>query len=127
MEVDGRAAAAWYGWRIGDRYAYYQGGFDESFSSSSIGTLLLAHTIESAIEEGASVYDLLLGTEDYKLRFATGERRVRDMIVSSAFHPVRLSALGEGAVRRPIERLPAGSRQRLKDRLRRVADRLPFR
>jgi CelD/BcsL family acetyltransferase involved in cellulose biosynthesis len=127
MEVDERPAAAWYGWRIGDRYAYYQAGFDESFGDYSIGMLLLAHTIESAIGEGAAVYDLLLGTEEYKLRFATGERRVRDFIVSSPLHPVRVAALGEAAVRRPIERLPEESRRRVKDRLRRAADRLPFR
>ena len=127
MDVDGSPAAAWYGWRIGDRYAYYLAGFDEAYGSLSIGTLLLANTIEGAIEEGAATYDLLRGSEEYKSRYATGEREIGDLIVSSRGHPVRVAALGESAVRRAVHRLSPETRERVKARLARVADRLPFR
>ncbi len=61
LEVDGEAAAALLGWRVGVRYSYYLAGFDPEFSDRSVGLLLLAHTIQSAIDEGASEYDFLLG------------------------------------------------------------------
>ena len=71
LEVDGAAVAAWYGWRVGDRFSYYQAGFDPAWSRYSVGFLLLAETIREAISEGATEYDLLLGDEAFKSRFAT--------------------------------------------------------
>ena len=66
------AVAGWYGWRVGDRFSYYQAGFDPAWSRYSVGFLLLAETVREAIAEGAAEYDLLLGDEAFKARFATG-------------------------------------------------------
>ncbi len=44
MEVDGDSVAAWYGWRLGERYSYYLAGFEPRWSDASVGLLLLAHT-----------------------------------------------------------------------------------
>ena len=74
LEVEERPAAVWFGWRLGDRYSYYQAGLDPARSSLSAGFLLLAHSVRAAIEEGAAIYDLLAGEEAFKRRFATGER-----------------------------------------------------
>ncbi|MDX6582332.1 MAG: hypothetical protein QOI10_1516 [Solirubrobacterales bacterium] len=124
VEVDGEPAAAWYGWRIGDRYSYYLAGFDETYADYSIGTLLLAHTIEDAIASGCSVYEMLLGSEPFKRRFATGERQVTSVILSSRLHRARLAALGAAAARRATDRLGPSARARIKRPLRALADRL---
>lgn len=82
LEVDGTAVAAWYGWRLGDRYAYYQAGFDPAWEHMSVGFVLMVHTVRSAIEEGASHYDMLLGDESYKARFANAKEPVRTVTLS---------------------------------------------
>ena len=125
LEVDERPAAVWYGWHVGDRYSYYLAGFDEAYARYSIGMLLLAHTIRHAIEEGAAVYELLLGTEEFKLRFATGERQVRTVIVSPPRHPLRWAALAEGRLRGTLDRFEPETRERLKRPLKVLARRVP--
>jgi CelD/BcsL family acetyltransferase involved in cellulose biosynthesis len=114
LEVDGAAIAAWYGWSIGGRYAYYQAGFDPAWSRSSPGMLLLAQTIRLATEEGASEYDLLRGDEAFKRRFADDARRGTSLTVARRFSP----ALGRAAVTRRLRtlwrRLPEDGRARLR-------------
>lgn len=94
LEVDGVPVAAWYGWRLGDRYAYYQAGFDPSWERKSVGFILMVHTVRSAIEEGASRYELLLGDESYKGRFANDERRVCTAMLSRT-RPARVMSSAE--------------------------------
>jgi CelD/BcsL family acetyltransferase involved in cellulose biosynthesis len=114
LEVDGRPAAAWYGWHLGGRYAYYQAGLDPDWSSSSLGFLLLARTVRAAFEEGAEVYELLAGAEGFKRRFATGEEEVETIVVSRQGRPERaITAVGVG-VRRLGRRLPHGLRNRIR-------------
>jgi CelD/BcsL family acetyltransferase involved in cellulose biosynthesis len=112
MEVDGDSVAAWYGWRLGERYSYYLAGFEPRWSDASVGLLLLAHTVREAIEESASEYDLLLGEEAYKQRFATAERPVETVILSRTYHPTRLLVGAEAALWRAHRRLPPGLRER---------------
>ena len=114
LEVEGRPAAAWYGWRLGDRYAYYQAGLDPAWSSSSVGFLLLAHTVRAAFEEGAAVYDLLAGAEAFKSRFATGEQEVETIVVSRYGRPGRAVAAAGIMTRRLGRRLPPGLRERIR-------------
>jgi CelD/BcsL family acetyltransferase involved in cellulose biosynthesis len=127
LELDGRAIAAWYGWRIGTKYAYYLAGFDPAWSRYSVGQLLLAHTIESAFEEGAQEYDLLLGDEAYKARYAQTARPVRTVALTRRLSFARASVLAESAARRATDRLPADARQVLKRSLGRITSRLPSR
>ena len=127
VEIDGAPAAAWYGWKIGDRYAYYLAGFDERYSDSSLGMLTLAHTIEAAIADGATTYEMLLGDEEFKLRFADDAREVRSAIVSPGFHPLRVGKILEQGARRAADRLPPETRARVKRSVRGVADRVQSR
>ena len=66
LELDGLPAAAWYGWRLGERYSYYNSGFDPAFAALSPGLVLISAVIESAFQEGAAEFDFLLGGESYK-------------------------------------------------------------
>jgi CelD/BcsL family acetyltransferase involved in cellulose biosynthesis len=49
----------------------YLSGFDPQWSALSPGTLLMAHSIERAIEEGGRTFDLLRGEEPYKALWTT--------------------------------------------------------
>ena len=114
LEIEGRPAAAWYGWRLGNRYAYYQAGFDPAWSSHSVGFLLLAHTVRAAFEEGAAIYDLLAGREDFKRRFSNGELEVKTILISRRGGPGRAAATAGVVTRRFGRRLPAGLRARIR-------------
>jgi CelD/BcsL family acetyltransferase involved in cellulose biosynthesis len=105
LEVDGTPVAAFLGWRIGDRYAFYQSGFDPSWSEMSVGMVLLTRTIESALEEGASEFDMLLGTEAYKRRFQNASRDVFTVVLTKAMAPARLLIAAEAGARRWGRRL----------------------
>ena len=117
MDVDGDSVAAWYGWRLGERYSYYLAGFEPRWSDASVGLLLLAHTVREAIDEAASEYDLLLGEEAYKQRFATDARPVETVILTRSLHPMRLVAGAEVGLWRVHRRLPP----RIRDRSRSLA------
>jgi CelD/BcsL family acetyltransferase involved in cellulose biosynthesis len=125
MEVDGDSVAAWYGWRLGERYSYYLAGFEPRWSDASVGLLLLAHTVHEAIDEAASEYDLLLGEEAYKQRFATATRPVETVILARPFHPMRVLAGAEAALWRAHRRLPPRFRERSRSLAGAVRRRLP--
>ena len=126
--VDGAPVAAFYGWRLGPRYAFYQGGFDPSWGKHSVGLQLVASSLRGAIEEGASEFDMLLGTESYKARFTSEAREVESVAFvrrgSSAAAAIRAEAAlrrlgsgiasGDGALGRLARgaagRLPGGRR-----------------
>jgi dTDP-4-amino-4,6-dideoxygalactose transaminase/CelD/BcsL family acetyltransferase involved in cellulose biosynthesis len=73
LEVDGAPVAAWYGFRFGDAESYYQAGRDPAWSDSSVGFVLLVHSIRAAREDGAAEYRFLQGGEDYKYRFTADD------------------------------------------------------
>jgi CelD/BcsL family acetyltransferase involved in cellulose biosynthesis len=79
-----------YGLRIGERRAaamlvlcdgwaayYYIGGFDPELADVSPGTILIAHAMERARDEGLAELDFLRGAEPYKYRFGAIDRRLR--------------------------------------------------
>jgi dTDP-4-amino-4,6-dideoxygalactose transaminase/CelD/BcsL family acetyltransferase involved in cellulose biosynthesis len=70
LEADGHAVAASYGFRYAGVEFDYQGGRDPSWTSASVGMLLVAHSIRSALEDGLREYRFLRGDEPYKYRFA---------------------------------------------------------
>jgi CelD/BcsL family acetyltransferase involved in cellulose biosynthesis len=76
LTVDGAAAAAFYGFRYGRTFHFYQSGFDPAFERSSVGLVTIGLTIRDAIEEGAAEYDLLHGNETYKFLWATEVHRL---------------------------------------------------
>ena len=116
LDVDEKPIAAWYGWSIGGRYLYYQAGFDPAWSRVSPGLLLLAHTIEAAFHEGASEYDMLLGNEPFKERFATAATERRTLVLVRPAHAARALVLADVGLRRIGHHLPAP----VHDRVRRV-------
>ncbi|HWD41376.1 MAG TPA: GNAT family N-acetyltransferase [Fimbriimonas sp.] len=69
LRVDGEVAGAIYAMSFQNVVYYYQAGFDPSKSSISPGTLLVAHTIRTAIDEGAQRFDFMRGDEPYKRRW----------------------------------------------------------
>jgi CelD/BcsL family acetyltransferase involved in cellulose biosynthesis len=114
LEFDGAPVAAWYGWRIGERYAFYNGGLDPDHSKLSPGLVLLARVIESAFEEGARIFDFLLGDEGYKSRFAEHSRPVTDLTLARPLPNLAALVVGaEHALRRAGRLVPASARQRL--------------
>jgi CelD/BcsL family acetyltransferase involved in cellulose biosynthesis len=123
MEVDGAPIAALYGWLIGGRWSYYQAGFDPAWSRHSPGFLLLAETIREAIEDGASEYDMLLGEEGFKRRFATSSRTVCTVVLAPRGRSAHISAAAGARLRRAWRKLPSAPRARA----RRLAARLGVR
>ena len=120
LMIDGREAAGWYGWRLGPRYAYYLAGFSSRWAGSSLGFLLLAHTIRSAFEEGAEAYDFLLGDETYKSRFTNDEREVRTIAIGRR-GPAFLQLSTEATLWRAGNHLPSGLRSRAAGAYKRVS------
>jgi CelD/BcsL family acetyltransferase involved in cellulose biosynthesis len=82
-EVDGRAVAAWYGFRFGGAEWYYQSGRDPDWDKESVGLVLLAHTIRAAFDDGLTTYRLLRGGESYKDRFATSDPGLETVVAGS--------------------------------------------
>jgi CelD/BcsL family acetyltransferase involved in cellulose biosynthesis len=112
-EIDGRPVAAWHGFRFGGSEWYYQSGRDPEWERESIGLVLMAHTLRSAIEDGIDSYRLLRGGETYKGRFATGDVGVVTVAVPAnalgraATLGVRAAADLPGPQRRVMQRLAA--------------------
>jgi CelD/BcsL family acetyltransferase involved in cellulose biosynthesis len=82
LEVDGRAAAAWLGYRMGGNEWYYQSGRDPELERESVGFVLMAHTIRAALNDGMRAYRLLLGDESYKDRFASTDHGLDTIVLS---------------------------------------------
>ncbi|MGI4788410.1 MAG: GNAT family N-acetyltransferase [Janthinobacterium lividum] len=75
LRLDGVTQASLYCFGYGDRIAYYQGGFEPTLARLSLGTVLTARAIQTAILEGRQEFDFLRGDEPYKAKW-TGESRV---------------------------------------------------
>jgi CelD/BcsL family acetyltransferase involved in cellulose biosynthesis len=105
LELEGSAVASWYGFRFGGRESYYQSGRDPRFDHLSVGTVLLAHSIRAALEDGVTEYRFLRGDDAYKYRFANADRGLQT--VGVAYSPSGRLALGAGAVTKRLDRFPA--------------------
>ena len=67
--IDGRTVATEYGFEYrGSRYAL-QSGYEPDFAEFEVGRLLESFLIRTAIERGNRYYDLMLGSQMYKLRW----------------------------------------------------------
>ena len=73
LELDGRPAAAWLGYRFAGVESYYQAGRDPALQRERVGLVLLAHSIREALADGMDEYRLLRGDESFKYRFATSD------------------------------------------------------
>jgi CelD/BcsL family acetyltransferase involved in cellulose biosynthesis len=77
LRVDGKPAAAVYGFLRNGKFYFYQSGFDPGFRNSSVGMVALALTIRRAIEEKAIEFDFLHGNEEYKFRWTRDFRELK--------------------------------------------------
>jgi CelD/BcsL family acetyltransferase involved in cellulose biosynthesis len=125
FEHEGTAVAAFYGWRVGDRFAFYQSGFDPDYSRLSIGLFVHARMVEQAITEGAEEYDMLLGDERYKARFAERVRDLRTVVLSRPLSREGLVIGAEIGARRVLRSLPPSIRTKARQRLAAVNARTP--
>jgi CelD/BcsL family acetyltransferase involved in cellulose biosynthesis len=81
LELDDRPVAAEYGFRFGGVESFYQSGRDPELKRESLGMVIIAHTIRSALDDGVHECDLLRGHERYKYRFATHDRGLDSVCV----------------------------------------------
>ncbi len=89
LRLDGVPAASIYALRYGSAFYFYQSGFDPGYSAHSVGLVSMALTIQRAIEEGAAVYDMLHGDEEYKFLWA---RTARDLVRFDCYPPTAAGA-----------------------------------
>jgi len=79
LRVNGAPVAVMYGFLYDRTFYFYQHGFDDSYQQHSIGLVLMALSIRTAIEEGAAEFDMLWGTEPYKFLWARDVRELRNL------------------------------------------------
>ena len=125
MELDAQPVAASYGWNVGGRYGDYNGGFSPDWAKTSVGLLLMVHTLRRALDQGATEYDFLLGDEPYKSRFTASRREVATVLVGPRLHPQRLMFSAGVRARALMGRLPGSTGPRLRRSLRPLLRRLP--
>jgi CelD/BcsL family acetyltransferase involved in cellulose biosynthesis len=77
LRLDGAIAAVMYGVLYNDTFYFYQHGFDPRHQRHSIGLVLMALTLRTAIEERAHTFDFLWGTESYKSLWTREVRALR--------------------------------------------------
>jgi len=109
LTLDDKPACAFYGFRYGPRFYFYQSGFDPMFYDYSVGLVTVGLTIQEAIREGASEYDFLHGNETYKSRWAT---QVRQLVRLELYPPGRI-----GFIHRNVARA-LGATKKLAERVR---------
>jgi CelD/BcsL family acetyltransferase involved in cellulose biosynthesis len=81
LDCNAVTVAALYGYSFGGRLFGYQTGFDANWADKGVGAILQAMVFEDAIERlGASEYDFLRGTEEYKYQWTTKERLTRTVL-----------------------------------------------
>lgn len=72
--LNGRPAASLYGLLYGQKFYFYQSGYDPEFRKHSVGVATMGLAVQTAIDEGAFEYDFLHGDEEYKFHWATATR-----------------------------------------------------
>lgn len=103
LELDGKAAAGWLGYRFAGVESHYQSGRDPAWDKASVGIVLLAHTMREALADGIEEYRFLRGGEGYKQRFATHDPGV--VTVGRATSVFGRAALAARTARRRLRRL----------------------
>ena len=76
LRLDQKPAACLYGFLYGSKFYFYQSGFDPAYQKQSVGLVSMGLGIKRAIEDGATEYDLLHGTEEYKSHWSRERREL---------------------------------------------------
>ena len=82
LELDGQPIAAWHGFQVGTVCSYYQAGRNPSFERFSVGFVLMAHSIRSAIADGAREYRFGRGDEAFKSRFTNHDAGLESVVLT---------------------------------------------
>jgi CelD/BcsL family acetyltransferase involved in cellulose biosynthesis len=93
LRLNGVPAAAFYGFRYGGTFYFYQSGFDPAFAGLGVGLVLMGLAIRTAIDEGASEFDFLHGDEPYKFLWT---RLTRPLMRLRLYPPTAAAALYRG-------------------------------
>jgi CelD/BcsL family acetyltransferase involved in cellulose biosynthesis len=109
LELDGVPRAANYSFGLGGAYWYFQAGRDPAFDKDRVGIVLLNNVMREAVQSGSGEFKLLLGTHDYKSRYATDDVPVETVAV--ARNPATRAALRMAV---PSRRALRAVRQRLR-------------
>ena len=81
LDVDGRPAAAWYGFVCDDTVYFYQGGRDPTWERESVGLVLLGMMIRRAIDRGYRAFSFLRGDDPYKKYWTSSRRQTHELVV----------------------------------------------
>lgn len=84
LSMDNHAVAYHFGFQYGNRLYWYKPTFNPDYSECSPGKLLIQFAIESAVPEGVTELDFLLGHEPYKFQWTKSMREVTDLMVFSS-------------------------------------------
>jgi len=102
LELEGAPAAASYNFADFGRLWFYQAGWNDKYSSISIGKLSTAWIVHSCIAQGLKELDFLPGDISYKREWSDHVRYVVDV---EAFNPMSLRALAFRGLRSVKRRL----------------------
>jgi CelD/BcsL family acetyltransferase involved in cellulose biosynthesis len=69
LDLNGKPAAAQFGFRFADTVSQLQEGFDREYSTDSVGYVLRARVIQELIARGVRTYDFLGGEPGYKAKW----------------------------------------------------------
>ncbi len=75
LELNGKPAAAEFGFHYGKTYYFLQTGFDPAYFADSVGFVLKAQIFRELIEQGMESYDFLGDDDPYKQRWAPQTHR----------------------------------------------------
>jgi CelD/BcsL family acetyltransferase involved in cellulose biosynthesis len=106
LEIDGQAIAWNYGFRFGGSWFWYLPAFQMEYEHASPGSCLLRLLVEEgARDTSLRCFDLGLGAEPYKERFANSMRQTRYVHVSSGLWR-QVAAMGPQKLSRLATRFP---------------------
>ena len=81
LDLDGRPAAAWYGFVSGDTVYFYQCGRDPRWERESVGLVLVSLMIQRAIERGYRAFNFLRGGDTYKQQWTPSRRMTGEAVI----------------------------------------------
>ena len=117
-------AAVEIGFACRDRMAIHIMAYDLAFDKAAAGILLLEHMIETSLESGVAVYDLMAPGDGYKKEWADGAVRVDDFavpmtVLGSIFARGYLS-FARPRLKAAVAKIPLWTRRALSGRLARA-------
>lgn len=85
LELNGKAAAAQFGFRFRNTVSQLQEGYDREYSTDSVGYLLRARVIQELIAQGVRTYDFLGGEPGYKAKWGAQAGHYLDLSFARPF------------------------------------------